>query len=283
VMINKGYMESELRKAYKDSVAFTMENRSWNLDSLVTDMGRRMEFFNVPITFTLLNEGAIKLANDRVLSIDAQYLPQRNEDFARLMDDYKNGIYIFKLQELEVWNKIKNDSVYLMQYYDTHKSGYIWPDRVEFGEIFVKSDSLAKVLHKKLLDGAALDSLAGEFTERSNMRGKKGLHSLQDVNLNALYKEANKHPQGSITAPFSIDGGYSIIKVYKKENSRIKTYEEAKPEVLSGYNEQEQKKMEEAYINTLKSRYKPVCVIGPIASYSKLAPTPKSYLFIGAL
>ncbi len=258
VMINKGYMDSDLRKEYKDSVAFTMENRSWTLDSLAMDMGRRMEFFNVPITFTLLNDGAIKMANDRVLAIDAQYLPQRNEDFARLMEDYRNGIYIFKLQELEVWNKIKNDSTFLMEYYNAHKNGYIWPDRVEFGEIFVKNDSLAQVLYKKLSEGAALDSLAAQFTERSNMRGKKGLHALQDVNLNNLYKEANKHPEGFLTSPFSIDGGYSIIKVYKKEKSRIKTYDEAKPEVLSGYNEQEQKKMEEQYINTLKSKYKPV-------------------------
>ena len=68
----------------------------------------------------------------------------------------------------------------------------------------------------------------------------------------------NKYSEGYITPPFSIDGGFSIIKVYKKDKSRIKTYEEAKPEVLSGYNEQEQKAMEEVYINSLKSKYKPV-------------------------
>ncbi len=258
VMINKGYSQADWRETYKDSVAFSMENKTWSLDSLVTDMGRRLEFFNLPITFSLLNDGAMKMANDRVLAIDAQYLPQRNDDFARLMEDYRNGIYIFKLQELEVWNKIKNDSVYLTKYYDEHKSGYVWPDRVEFGEIFVKTDSLAQAIYKQALAGTPFDSLAGKYTERSNMRGKMGKHSIQDVNFNNLYKEANKYSEGYITPPFSMDGGFSIIKVYKKDKSRIKTYEEAKPEVLSGYNEQEQKAMEVVYINSLKSKYKPV-------------------------
>lgn len=258
VDITKGYFNAEWRNDYKDSVAFTIENVTYPLDSLVANMNKRFEFISKPFTFSMLSEGAVKMANDKVLEIDAKYLPKRNEDFARLMEDYRNGIYIFKLQELEVWNKIKSDSTYLVQYYDAHKAGYNWPDRVEFGEIFVKTDSLAKSIYKEAISGADFESLAGKYTERSNMRGKMGKHPLQDVNFNNLYQEANKHPEGFITAPFSIDGGFSIIKVYKKDKSRTKTYEEAKPEVLSGYNEQEQKNLENVYITSLKAKYKPV-------------------------
>ncbi len=256
--VTKGYYNAEWRNEFKDSTAFTLENYSWSIDSLIENMNKRYEFLNQKITYSLLSDGAVKMANDRVLAIDAKYLAKRNEEFARLMEDYRNGIYIFKLQEIEVWNKIKNDSTLLVQFYEKNKAGYIWPDRVEFAEIFVKNDSLAKAVYKEAMSGADFESLAGKYTERSNMRGKMGKHPLQDVNSSPLYKEANKLSEGIVTAPISIDGGYSIIKVYKKDKSRIKTYEEAKPEVLSGYNEQEQKNLEAVYIEGLKAKYKPV-------------------------
>ncbi|GAB1350010.1 peptidylprolyl isomerase [Ignavibacteriales bacterium] len=256
--VTKGYYNAEWRNEFKDSTAFTLENYSWSIDSLIENMNKRYEFLNQKITYSLLSDGAVKMANDRVLAIDAKYLAKRNEEFARLMEDYRNGIYIFKLQEIEVWNKIKNDSTLLVQFYEKTKAGYIWPDRVEFAEIFVKNDSLAKAVYKEAMSGADFESLAGKYTERSNMRGKMGKHPLQDVNSSPLYKEANKLSEGIVTAPISIDGGYSIIKVYKKDKSRIKTYEEAKPEVLSGYNEQEQKNLEAVYIEGLKAKYKPV-------------------------
>lgn len=256
--LNKGYRDVEWRNEYKDSVAFSMENKSWPLDSLTENMTKRLEFLNVPITAALLSQGAVKMANDRVLEIDAKYLPDRNPDFKQLMEDYKNGIYVFKLQELEVWNKIPNDSVLLHKYYDEHKSGYNWPDRIEFTEVFVRSDSAAQAIYQRALAGEHLDSLAGQYTERSNMRGKMGKHPLQDVNFNNLYKEANKYEEGKINAPIPFEGGFVIIRVNKKEKSRMKTFEEAKPEVLSGYNEQEQKRLEEVYTNALKAKYKPV-------------------------
>lgn len=256
--VTKGYYNAEWRNEFKDSTAFTLENYSWSIDSLIENMNKRYEFLNQKITYSLLSDGAVKMANDRVLAIDAKYLAKRNEEFARLMEDYRNGIYIFKLQEIEVWNKIKNDSTLLVQFNEKNKAGYIWPDRVEFAEIFVKNDSLAKAVYKEAMSGADFESLAGKYTERSNMRGKMGKHPLQDVNSSPLYKEANKLSEGIVTAPISIDGGYSIIKVYKKDKSRIKTYEEAKPEVLSGYNEQEQKNLEAVYIEGLKAKYKPV-------------------------
>lgn len=258
VDITKDYLVVDWRDEYKDSTAFTMENVSFSLDSLIADMNKRYEFLNKNITFALLSEGAVKYANDRVLAIDAKYLPERNEDFARLMEDYRNGIYVFKLQELEVWNKIKSDSIYLVDYYNEHKDNYLWPDRVEFGEIFVKNDSLANAIFKEAMSGTDFESLAGKYTERSNMRGKLGKNALQDVNTNQLYKEANKHEVGYITMPFAIDGGFSIIKVYAKDKVRIKTYEEAKPEVLSGYNEREQKKLEQDFTKSLREKYKPV-------------------------
>ena len=39
-----------------------------------------------------------------------------NDYFAELMNEYKNGILIFKLQEDEVWNKMKMDSIAIYEF-----------------------------------------------------------------------------------------------------------------------------------------------------------------------
>ena len=62
------------------------------------------------------------------------------------MKDYQNGIFIFKLQEEEVWNKVKVDSVKLYDFYQKNIQKYTWPDRVGYTEIYAKKDSVIKEL-----------------------------------------------------------------------------------------------------------------------------------------
>ena len=57
------------------------------------------------------------------------------------MINYKDGIFTFKLQEDEVLNKVKMDSVELQNFYSSTKENYSWPDRVNFSEIFTHGDS----------------------------------------------------------------------------------------------------------------------------------------------
>lgn len=68
------------------------------------------EFGNRMINESLINDGIKKVGSDRALEIEALNLENSVPEFADLMADYKNGIYIFKLQEEEVWNKVELDS-----------------------------------------------------------------------------------------------------------------------------------------------------------------------------
>ncbi len=52
-----------------------------------------------------------------LLEEKALSLEKTDTQFAELMKDYQNGIFIFKLQEEEVWNKVKVDSIKLYDFY----------------------------------------------------------------------------------------------------------------------------------------------------------------------
>ena len=198
------------------------------------------------------------LAEDLLLKEEAKNLDKTDPEFAQLMEDYKDGIFIFKLQEEEVWSKVRIDSADVYNYWSQNKDKYSWPERISFSEIFSRKDSVIQVYYDMLQDGAKFDSLAGSFTERIPKKKENGFYPLQPVDFNESYVEANKIPEvGQFTVPFSFGDGFVIFKLEERQAARLKTFEEAKAEVSGEYQEMLSKKLENDYIESLDNRYKP--------------------------
>lgn len=198
------------------------------------------------------------LAEDMLLKEEALNLTKTDPEFAQLMNDYRDGIFIFKLQEEEVWSRVKIDSAEVYNYWDKNKDKYSWPERISFSEIFTTKDSLIQFYYDMLEGGTPFDTLAGMYTERSAKKKENGFYGLQPIDFNDSYKEANKIPQvGQYTVPFSFSGGFVIFKLEERQPQRLKTFEEAKAEVSGEYQEMLSKKLENDYIDSLDKRYKP--------------------------
>ena len=198
------------------------------------------------------------LAEDMLLNEEAMNLDKTDPEFAQLMEDYKDGIFIFKLQEEEVWSKIKIDSADVYNYWNQNKDKYTWPERISFSEIFSKKDSLIQVYYDMIEGGDSFESVAGTYTEKIVKRKDNGFYPLQPVDYNEFYKEANKIPEvGQYTVPYSFNGGYVIFKLEERQPARLKTFEEAKAEASGEYQEMLSKKLENDYIESLDKRYKP--------------------------
>jgi len=200
-----------------------------------------------------------KVSEDLLKEEEALNLDKVNPQFAALMNDYRDGIYIFKLQEEEVWNKVRIDSSSVYNYWVANKENYSVPERVSFSEIFSMKDSLINNYYESLQEGASFDSLANLYTERPGKKETSGFYELQDVDFSDLSREANKLGNaGNYSEPISFSGGYSIFKLNDRQPAGLKTFEEAKAEVSGEYQEMESKRLEEEYINSLNKRYNPV-------------------------
>ena len=198
------------------------------------------------------------LAEDMVLEEEAMNLDKTDPEFAQLMKDYRDGIFIFKIQEDEVWNKVKIDSADVYNYWDANKEKYSWPERISFSEIFSMKDSLIKKYYSMLNEGAAFDSIAALYTERPAKKKDSGYYELQAADFSDFYKEANKISEvGKYSEPVVFTGGFSIFKLNDRQPARLKTFEEAKAEVSGEYQEMLSKKLENEYITSLENRYKP--------------------------
>lgn len=237
---------------------YSYGNQTVSVDKFWEKLVAQSEYANRVITSDLLTNSIKKISGDELLEYEALNLEKTNQSFASLMEDYKNGIFIFKLQEDEIWNKISIDSVKLYDFYVKTKDKYVWPDRVSYSEIFTRKDSLAKAYFSQLNSGAHFDTLASKYTERPGFKEKAGKFDLVDAKSNQLAIEADKLTKiGEYTSPVGNAGGFSILRLNSKEGSRTKTFEEAKPEVSGAFQESESKRLEREYLDSLKKRYNP--------------------------
>ena len=256
--IDGRFYESAYREKTKDTVVFKIGNTSFIADSVFSFAISELKFKGRLADAALISEAVDKFSGNKLIEKKAEILDKTNKDFADLMEDYKNGIYIFKLQEEEIWNKIQVDSVKLVEYYNQTKENYVWPDRVDYSEIYSLKDSLIKHYYSNLAEGADFDSLAKKYTERPGYQQKEGNWGIQEVSKSEASKAAySLNAEGQYSKPFRNGGGWSIVKLNKKLPSAKKAFEDAKAEVASAFQESESKRLENDYVSRLKEQYKP--------------------------
>ncbi|MDP4173651.1 MAG: peptidylprolyl isomerase [Bacteroidota bacterium] len=257
--IGKEYYDSKLRKIVKDSVLYSFAGSPVIADSFFKKVEELPDFTGKFINESLVKNALNKIGENEIISSEVKKLEQNDQQFASLMEDYRNGIYIFKLQDDEIWSKIKLDSLKLVEFYNNNKEKYFWPDRIEFSEIFARTDSAINFYYNKLQSGANFDTLAAKYTERPGFKEKAGNYGLVELKSSPLAEEANKlSNEGDYSKPFQYANGYSIVKLIKKDPSHQKSFEEARAEVSGQFQEEESKRLENEYINNLKNKYKPV-------------------------
>lgn len=237
---------------------FSFTNHTETVNDFYSKLRSDSEFSGKKLTADNINKGIKKFSEQALLEEKANVLDKTDTQFADLMKDYQNGIFIFKLQEEEVWNKVQVDSVKLLNFYEQNMQKYKWEDRVSYTEIYAKKDSVIKHYYSLLQSGENFDSLAAR-TERTQLKEKNGKYDLQVVGSNEFSKVVNGlNNIGDYTEPISNPGGFSILRLDAKDPARLKTFEEAKAEVSGAFQEFESKRLENEYIDSLKKTYSPV-------------------------
>jgi len=258
IKVDENYKSNEIIGQLINATIFSYNSMNVPVDSLFAFMMRDAKYTGKELNKETLDEAINKYSSEILLNQKSLTLDQTDDVFAQLMNDYQKGVFIFKIQEEEVWDRISVDSIALKKLYEETKESYRWTDRVEFSERFSRKDSLIKKYYKELVQGAGFDSLARRHTQRGGYKAKSGYHGTIDPNTNVLAKVAfSLENTGDISEPFKFENGWSIVKLVSKDNARIKTYEEAVAELSSNYQESESKRLENDYLNGLNNLYHP--------------------------
>jgi peptidyl-prolyl cis-trans isomerase SurA len=240
--------DSALIANTKGMTIYTFDDNSKDAGTFLSGLDNNHEFAGKLINLSLLKTAIDKVGDEELLEKEAIAMESNDSTFAALIKDYKYGIYIFKLQTDEVWNKINIDSTSLHKYYEETKDNYKLPSQVSYSFLTFFSSDPADSAYKKLEDGAGFNTI-GKISEVKS----------QDVSSSDLAKAAYElEKAGDISKPVKEKGKFYIVKLTEKQPERLKTFSEAKAQVSSALQDKEANTLENNYVQRLKDLYKPV-------------------------
>ena len=256
--IGPAYWKSNLQKQVGHDQIFAIGGNFYTTDSLFSDMIKKGAYLNKKVDGKILTDAVNEYAGQSLIKEKALIYDKEDPEFAKLLDDYTKGMYLFKILDEEVWSKVSIDSAKVFNYFTANKDKFQWKDRVEFKEIYNQKDSLINNCYALVASGYQYDSAYVKLNQRMGYDNTPGYHGLVEINFNELAKQANALKNvGDISKPFKFQDGWSIVKLIKREPARPKTFAEARAEAASQLQEKESKELEDAYINSLKKIYQP--------------------------
>lgn len=252
------YWGSEIQKELGDKTLFTIAGEKTTVDDFMNEIKDDNKFKNFNMKKEVIEKGVDEAIGKRLLIHKAVELSKGDTEFARLMADYKKGLYIFKLQEEEIWNNLKIDTTKLEQFYEETKDQYVWPNRAAYDVIY-RIDSTSIYKDKALLDSDTSFAAIIEINKSDRkIADKNGAQPLKVIMGDEVAEKAyNLVNPGKISKPFKTSDGWYIVRLSERIPSSPKTFEEAKSEVAGLWQEQQTKELEKEYIQKLRKIYEP--------------------------
>ncbi len=184
---------------------------------------------------------------EKAIDFESARLEDTDPEFGRIMSEFRDGLLLFRLMEDSVWNAAQTDSLALVDYYEAHRAEYTYPDRIRVVALNAPSDSVLTVLRARLDGGASFADLAADALD-----GVRIDTVLIADATNTIYDRALPLQEGAFVGPFPNRGTGRVLLYHAGvEAARPKTFEEARAEVTSQY----QDTLDKQLIESLRARY----------------------------
>jgi len=189
-----------------------------------------------------LNQLYESFVEEKILGAEEEKLKREHPEFKNLLTEYHEGILLFEIMESEVWNKASMDSTGQRNYYEQNKSKYQAGDRIEARIFTAANKSLIDEIKVKVSKGDTLkDTDLRKFKSIQNFRAyeKKDNKVIDKISWSVGLQEAES------------DGLFYLVEAKRLIAPGIKTFEEARSQVISDY----QDYLEKNWVQELRKKY----------------------------
>jgi len=247
-----------------------LKAKKWKLDATAAEMSQTaLEIRDTSITYLSVGKyleanqlrysgfptkeafvrGTIKkFEDDQIKAYHQLHLEEVDPDFAIVLNEYREGLLLFDLMETTIWNRAKEDSIVLQDYFTTNAANYQWPKRISLIEATSANKKDAERALSMLKEGHSLDTIET---------------ALNTANAIKVFFSKKTIPYDDVSLPETLNKTIGISTVFKKEDytfyqineileAKPKTLEEARGQVISDY----QTVIETEWIQKLKAQSK---------------------------
>ncbi|MDQ1265328.1 MAG: hypothetical protein QG635_478 [Bacteroidota bacterium] len=244
-------------KSFNSDKLYSLMNQKTDIEGFIAQAKKNPELKAFALTDRGFRQAIDKITEPQIFADATKNLEKQYPEFESLMKEFRDGILLFKVEALEVWDKLKFDSVLARKYYDTTQTRYKTEPKYDISEIYVLTDSLAKTLYQQARTGEDFGALAENNTQRAGYREKKGNWGLVTVKKNKLAEIAQFKAMkvGDVLEPQKYEKGFSIIKLNAFEPVRQKTFEEAISDFAPEFQDIVQKNLTEQWLMKVRQKY----------------------------
>lgn len=187
---------------------------------------------------------------ERAVDYEVDQLEQRDAEFATTMQDFRDGLLLFRFMEQEVWEKAASDTSALEAHYEEHGASFRFPDRTRVVSYSSPDqEGLERLVATVRASGleAALTEAASDtlFTLRADT-------TFIAEPTGSLFDDVLALNQGEITDGTAYNQGWIAMYNDGVDPARQMTFEEARSEMVN----EVQSQIEEQLMTDLREQYR---------------------------
>ena len=254
----------------KSNIVYDRSNKTWKFSDQIKDSKSFLVIQKTSYSFgdflNFLNNNS-KLINPNwatEFALNKQYkifleqsvfrykkdnLENENQDFANILNEYREGLLLFELMQDKIWEGAKKDTIGLNAFYNENKANYLWPDRV-IGSVARSSNAKnIKKVRKLWASGKSnqsIDELLNKIQQ--NVIFSTGEFEL---GLSPLPESFTPRVKSQLSKIIKENNSFYIVNVKEFMPQSQKSLEDSRGQLISDY----QTKLETQWILELKSKF----------------------------
>ncbi|MDR1974861.1 MAG: peptidylprolyl isomerase [Bacteroidales bacterium] len=192
-------------------------------------------------------------------------IDQYDYEFKALMDEYRDGVYLFDITNRNVWERSSNDTVGLEAYFNSNRDSYKTPPSIKamlftYDVKNVKTPELAKLLKKLVDKKMTFEAMKKEISKKYG-DAVKCEHDVYPMGTNKFIDNANRTRNRYGLTPDILSGGTEKAFAVIEEDypPKRKELNEIRGLVVADY----QNYLEKVWIESLHKKY-PVTIVKPV-------------------
>lgn len=227
----------------------TIENEAISYEDFLNHLNKIKKSVNNNLNVKeFLQQQYYTFLDEKLLDYKKNHLAEENPEYADVLQEYNDGLILFDLMQDKIWNGAKNDSIGLINYYQSNLNSYKSPEKI-LGTVVRSSQERAlkrvQNMWRKKIDNQAISkklnvkeqliiTSSGTFDKMDNLIPP-------DAILKVGISEIIPH-----------DNGFVLLKITEILPESILPFEEVRGQVISDY----QKKLETQWIGDLRQKFK---------------------------
>ena len=243
---NKALIEqiykNQFSKTDPKTILLSIEDQNYSL--------KDFKFYRKPIHNKSTREIYKDFKADKIIEYYKDHLEEYNKEFAKTVQEYKDGLLLFDLLQRKIWKKAETDSVGLEQFFNRNIDKYQWNKRVHITTASCTRKDKAEKVRQLMTEGKSPEEIKDLVNEGAT------IHVI--FHKSVLEENSSKLPKDFVfkkgISKIYQDGKghFTIINVEEILPAGPKQLKETKGQVLNDY----QNYLEKEWVKQLRKEHK---------------------------